>query len=568
MAANYITALGVQQFSIKIGAAATSNTATINAVGSGAFILFGGVNPSVANNPAEDFAYVTLTNSTTITATRNSSTGSPTVTGCIIDGDTTNLIKSVQYGTATIANLASTGTAAITGVKNANTAVHLLGWQSANTTLSGINEYPIVTLSGTTVTATRVGTVGALVVGFVVIEFQSSCLNQSVQNIAATSALSTTSYTAAVTSVVINNSISLYAGSNTAVVTTNVAEVKQYGSLTSSTVFTVNVNTAIANAKSYNCSIVEFKSGILKSAVQRSTTTLTAVKSNSTTLSSVAISNSGVSWLGNTTTATTAVLNQAEGQAVLSTEQPIVVQDVFATGSTSPVTVTPASTASGNAILVAICAPNNSVAVTITGVTDNLSQTYTQNPSGASFRTTNNSAADIWYFPNTASGVTSISVSFTGTAASNIIVSALEVSNVATSNIVDSSAVLNNGAATTSPVTGNITTTLSNDFIITSFATAAGVTLSPVAPYSIDTNTNETVYGVPNVLFSGTGVTAKYSAASATYCASVIAIKGLANNTVTISKQSATSTLVGSWEVFEFPAFVNTLNAIWFGAIA
>ena len=114
---NYVTAAGVQQFSITIASGNTTAAATINAVGSGAFILFGGMSPSVANNPAEDFASITLTNSTTITATRVlGTTGTVTITGSIIDGDTTNLIKSVQYGLVTIAAAASSGTASISSV--------------------------------------------------------------------------------------------------------------------------------------------------------------------------------------------------------------------------------------------------------------------------------------------------------------------------------------------------------------------------------------------------------------------------------------------------------------------
>ena len=266
---NYVTALGVQSFSITIASGSTTGTATINAVGSGAFILWDGENPSVSNDPAEDFAYLALTNSTTITATRNTGTaGTVKIYGCIVDGDTANLIKSVQYGTVTIAS-ATSGTAAISAVTNANAAVHLLGWSSSNATLSGINEYPLLSLSGTTVTATRPGSTGTLVVGFVVIEFQGSALNRSVQNVAATISTSVTSYTATISSVNMNNAFTIFAGHSIATATTNVATIKQRGALSAATTVTVSVNTAAAYAKNYNCSVVEFVPGLLNSSVQR-----------------------------------------------------------------------------------------------------------------------------------------------------------------------------------------------------------------------------------------------------------------------------------------------------------
>lgn len=317
---DYLTSAGVQHYSITIPNGSTSATATINAVGAGAFILHDGVNPSVANDPANDFARVTLTNATTITATRNSgSAGSVIVTGCIIDGNTTNLIKSVQYGTISLASGATSNTATVTAVTNGNTATHLLGWSSASTTFAANQEGPVLSLSGTTVTAARPNSGVALVVGFCIIEFQSGALNQNVQNVAATSSASVTSYTAALTSVNVSNTICIYAGASIATSTTNGGQYKQYGVLTSSTLFTVNSGVAVANAKKFNCSVVEFASGVLKSAVTRGTTTLTGVTSNTSTFGpAVEKAYSGFNWLANSTSATTTQQNRWEGQGVLT----------------------------------------------------------------------------------------------------------------------------------------------------------------------------------------------------------------------------------------------------------
>jgi hypothetical protein len=317
---NYLTAQGVQQFSITITSGNTTGTATINAVGSGAFILFGGLNPSISNNPSESFAYLTLTNSTTVTATRNSgSSGTVVITGCIVDGDPTNLINSVQYGTITI-GMGASGTTTISSVTNANAAVHLLGWSSSNLSYAGTNENPVLSLSGTTVTATTQSTSSAgIAVGFVVIEFKGSALNQSVQNVSATSSANIASWSATISSVNVNNAICIYAGSNIATVTTDLEEIKQYGSLTSSTVFTATVNTKVADAKTYNCSVVEFVSGLLAASVQRSTTSIAATSTSATsTITSTTPAQSAITWLGNIYASASNASSCAEGAVVLT----------------------------------------------------------------------------------------------------------------------------------------------------------------------------------------------------------------------------------------------------------
>lgn len=329
---NYITSVGVQHFSITINSGGTTATATINAVGSGAFILFGGMNPSVASAANEAFAWITLTNSTTITATRNTGTaGSIIITGCIIDG-TSNLITSVQYGTVTITGT-TTGSSSISAVTNANTAIHLLGWSSSNTASTPSAENPRLSLSGTTVTATRDDTTGNLVVGFVVIEFNGSVLNQSVQNVAAVSTGNVSTYTATILSTVLNKSLVIYAGSS-APDAGNIARVLQYGRLTNTTTITAICSLASVLVKNYNCSVVEFVSGVLNSNMQRAITTLTAVASNTSTVSSVTKSNSALSWLGNSTDTTAASsLNISYGESVLTNNTTVTVSKNGATGN-------------------------------------------------------------------------------------------------------------------------------------------------------------------------------------------------------------------------------------------
>lgn len=560
---NYITAVGVQQFSITIASGSTTGTATINAVGSGAFIVMGGTNPSVSNNPAEDFAQVTLTNSTTITATRNTGTaGTVVVTGCIVDGDTTNLIKTVTYGTITIANTASSGTATTLTGTVGNTAIHLLGWSSANTTLSGVNEYPVLTLPANVPTATRVGTSGTLTVSYVAIEFQSSAMTvNAVQQIAATSSSSVTSYTASLgANVVLANTICFYSGSSISVVTTNIAEIKQRGALTGVGTFTVNVNTAVADAKKYNASCVELNSGVLNSAVQRGTTTLTGVTSNTTTLTAVNETYSGVSWLGNTATATTAVLNEAEGASQLTTASsgggPITIKqqglgEWTSSGTTSALGAVFTSTTAGSLLTVGFFLEGGG---TISSAVDNKGQTWIPVSGAQASDSGSSSAVDWWYFPNSVSGVINLTVTYS--TAFGVIGTAYELAGVAISSPVETSGVINNHASSSTAVSKALTTTTSGDIILV-IEGGNPSSNTVAAPYTIDSEETETAYHITTTTVSSESATFTLGTAS-TYCTSSVAFKPalvVVNDVVKVTKATSTANITGSWEVFEFPAF-------------
>lgn len=309
---NYVTAQGVQNFSIAIASPNLTGTVTINAVGSGAYIHYGGQNPNNSGNPSGDFSYLTLTNPTTITAARISSVGgTTTISGCIVDADTTNLVKSVQFGTAIISSSATSGTSTISAVTNANAAVSLLGWNTTNSVYSLTEEDTQLSLSGTTVLATRQVFGGKLTVGYVVVEFQGSALNQAVQNIAVSYSSSGTSWTKIITSVATANTLLFYGGMNVGTSAQGTSGF-QRGQLTDNQTITININNGSSAfiPKLFNCSVVEFVTGVLKSNVQRGLTTLVpSVLSNSTSINLVGIANSGVNCLGNTSSLVGATTN-------------------------------------------------------------------------------------------------------------------------------------------------------------------------------------------------------------------------------------------------------------------
>jgi hypothetical protein len=313
-ATNYITAVGTQQFSITIASGSLTGTATINAVGSGAFMLWQGQNPSDTSAQTDDtLCYLTISG-TTITATRGVTGSSQTITvlGVIIDGDTTNLIKSVQSGTVTIASGATTGTASISAVTNNNTATGYLG-TTINASQTNINKIsPWLSLSGTTVTATinTASVAGTQTIGYAVIEFQGAVLNQNVQNIAYAATLGVgTSDTVTITSLNRSNSFLIYAGANRNV---NEANSQQYGQLTAATTFTTTWNTAGSIARKFNCTAVELIGGVLNQAVQRGTIAFSAQTSNTATITSSVVANGFASWLNNSSTATFLNLDVAD----------------------------------------------------------------------------------------------------------------------------------------------------------------------------------------------------------------------------------------------------------------
>lgn len=315
----------VQYVTITIPTGATSATATISAVGSLAFLNNLGFETITASNGAIGYPRVELTNTTTVTAYRNTSDASITVTvkACVVDA-TSDLVTSVQRGTITVASGSTSNTATISAVTNANTIVTHQG-QTTDETSQVIKQIEnVLSLSGTTVTATRQdGTSGSITVGYQVVEFKGSALAQSVQNIAKTWN-SGTSTTATITSVNTNNAIIFYAGSSCAT-TANHAQAEQMAQLTDATTVTISINTASTLAHSFNCSVVEFASGVLASAVQRGTTTLTAATSNTSTITAVNTSKAMLNYLHYTASTSTSSIRDTCSSAYLTNSTTVTV---------------------------------------------------------------------------------------------------------------------------------------------------------------------------------------------------------------------------------------------------
>ncbi len=556
---NYTTAAGVQQFSITIASGSTTGTVNLGtAVGAGAYINYGGSNPSVTADFAEAGAYLswaTAGGTTTITATRQTgTTGTVVVTGSITDGDTSNLVVAVQQGTVSIA-ASTSGTASVTAPgSDGNSVIHYLGHSGTGTVISATADDPHLTQSSTTVTATTAGT-ATLTVGFVLIELQSSCMTaNAVQRISATSSSSVASFTASLgANVVLANAISFWGGWSIATVTTDLAEALMYGVLSAVGTFTVHVSQGVADAKTYNASIVEFNSGVLNSAVQRGTT-VAAGTSAFTQLTSINESYAGISWLGNITGDGGGSLTSDFGAAILTTETISSTVSVLHTASFSAVATGTAksitSTTAGSLLAVAISLPGNTSNRTISSVTDSKGQTWTQYPSVSATDSTGNSLTDIWYFPNTVSGVTSVTVNGSGAFNSGAYLTIYEVAGIVTSSATDAGAAKNNGASSASQVTGQITTAQGCDF--NQYAGAGNPFTGGGA------NINGAYYIPPAVVINQTCTF--YCTSAHTFCASIASFLAASTATSTVDaveviKATAGQSVTGGWEVFEFPAF-------------
>ncbi len=306
-----LTSVGIQYGSIAIGSGATSNTATISAVGSGAYIILMGQKYSTtATDATVSLGDIALTNSTTVTASRGASdTNTLTVNFCVVDGDTTNLIKSVQTGTIALSTVQTSNTASISAVTNNNTATYLLG-VVCNT--AGTQQFQVVAcklaLSGTTVTATRNSAAGsiAVTVRYQIVEYQGAALAAAVQNVSQTNT-SGTSNDNVITSVTVANTAIAWAGHTNNTGTTSMNAFQPYVKLKDATHTTVVTNTDPGGGTNItNYTVIPFVSGILTvNGVQRAQISLAAATSATATITSVTQAQAQTSFLGNTTNVST-----------------------------------------------------------------------------------------------------------------------------------------------------------------------------------------------------------------------------------------------------------------------
>ena len=163
----------IQRGTIVIAAASASNTATIAAVATeNTVVRWLGISYDTdgAVDERSAWAYLSLTNATTVTATRGATTGAATVSYEVTEF-LPGVIRSVQRGTIFMSAAAS-NTATITSVDTAKSMAYYNGTQSGDGFgYSSRYLIRVVLTNATTVTATRGNATNNMTMAYQVTEF-------------------------------------------------------------------------------------------------------------------------------------------------------------------------------------------------------------------------------------------------------------------------------------------------------------------------------------------------------------------------------------------------------------
>jgi len=250
----------IQHVSITISAGATSNTATIASVDTAkSFVIFLGHTSNLAADQNDRSSpRVSLTNSTTVTAQRNTADGvSTTVVSAVVISTTHYLVESIQQGTVAVTSSTS-GTATITSVDTTRSAVFYLGNTGTDSAASVPRRYAVTLTNATTVTANSNSSASATV-GFVVVQFRAAVI-KSRQQFSNAFTTSNSTDNQAISSVTVANCMIAYGG-NISGGTGNYA----IQITTSTNVQLTRVATSTAS-RTPRYTVIEFQPGVLRSS--------------------------------------------------------------------------------------------------------------------------------------------------------------------------------------------------------------------------------------------------------------------------------------------------------------
>lgn len=295
-----LASAGVQFGTITVASGSTTGTASISAMGAGGFLLMDGFNASQAGGSLAQSSCTLSISGTTLTATRQTGgTNTVTMPFVAVDGDTTNLIQSVQHGSVSFVGGSSTGNATISAVTTGNTAVAHLGVLGTSTSVSLNLSWPVWALASSTAVSMTTNTSGGVITGrFCAIEFKSAAL-VSLQYATDTAAPSTTTRTKTISAVTLANTLSIYAGQWSS--STTSSSQQQYGQLTSTTQLTIGTNSAGFVSIAYAAFIVNLASALVETGAQRGLITQTAAASATAAISTVDVTHAILSYLGSKT---------------------------------------------------------------------------------------------------------------------------------------------------------------------------------------------------------------------------------------------------------------------------
>lgn len=167
----------VQSGTVTIGSGSATGTATIVAVNTAnALVVWAGATSNETSaNETDYLAGLTLTNATTVTATRTGTGAFTCSVRFTVIEFWPGLVRSAQYGSVSLSGTLS-ATATITGVNTTKSAVMTLGYQTNRNAASGLItgqewDVDLVVTNATTITASHNLASGNWVIRFVVLEF-------------------------------------------------------------------------------------------------------------------------------------------------------------------------------------------------------------------------------------------------------------------------------------------------------------------------------------------------------------------------------------------------------------
>ncbi len=294
----------VQNVSITISAGQTTGTATVTSVDMtlSALRIMGVRGAHTGYNPATDTASVVKTNSTTITATRNTSDASNSlIVNCSLTTFSSAAIQSVQDGIVTITN--TTNTATITSVTLNNAALYFGGSITTNTNTLYFSPDLVLT-DATTVTANVEAGAFTTKAYFTVVEFKTGILNSAVQRGTISFASGDTTKTATITGVTTSQTMLLNNGALLGSTTGN-SDFWPRVTLTNGTTVTA-ARTTSGTTETVSFEVVEFKAADVVSVNRGTITIASSGTSNTATIASVNTAYCSVEWQGNTSGASVA----------------------------------------------------------------------------------------------------------------------------------------------------------------------------------------------------------------------------------------------------------------------
>ena len=286
----------IQSGSITLGAGVSSNTATISSVDtSKSILIWNGVQNTVAaqTQPERWATRIALTNGTTVTATRESTSSSSTVRFTVVEF--ASGVNSIQSGTIAIGVGSASNTATISAV-GANAFVLYLGASTAVASAFNYSTGPgaVVLTDSTTVTASNF-TGNTMTVGYMVVDLDSTIVT-GVRQGSVTDASANTSYTGTITSVDTTRSLVFYNGVIPSASNLSFATAAATYVLTNGTTVTLTRSGTNTGSRTHYYTVVEFTAAALNSNVQRGTIAQSAASSNTATISSVNTAKSFVNW--------------------------------------------------------------------------------------------------------------------------------------------------------------------------------------------------------------------------------------------------------------------------------